>query len=118
MRKGLSFQAKISSGLSIYYNFIGSCLSHNHPQGLIMEGFRPLRSGINFLNSQWDPMESKQVQSPFFPKRDRLGSLIHIFTSSPQPLIMRICGPLDSTFQELSNDMWNSKIWRTDQKLW
>ena len=33
-------------------------------------------------------------------------------------LITRICSPLDSTFQELSNDMWKSKIRLTDKKLW
>ena len=75
------------------------CLCHNHPKGLIMKGL------VHGFQSK--------VQTRFkvfFPKRDRAQFNSPHIDFHSKSLIIRMCGPLVSTFQELFNDMWNFKI--------
>ena len=61
---------------------------------------------------------SKLGLKSFFPKRDRARFNCPHINFLSHSLIFRRCIPLIFTLQELSNDIWNSKIGHMGQKLW
>ena len=98
-------------------NLISLVFMSQSSSGIDYEEFRPFEVGLTPLVANGSNLGVQLELKSLFPKEIRPVSMVLIFTLS-QSLVIKWCIPLDSTLQELSNDMWNSKIRYTGKKLW